>query len=291
MRRWLNVFIYVSVVFLLYALWREDYLQRPDIHNVYYLVISIIFLCIAYMTKSIVWREGLKLNGINVSFKDSIASTGIAELGKYIPGKLWVIVGRALYISQQADVPIEKTSTISFNVQLLVIWSGLLIGSIGLFLVPIPRSWVYLALAGWIFLSMVLFNRWFHYLIRRLVSRIMKRKIEIPIIDAWNAKRMLLFLLGDWLARMLGFYFLLASLSQIPVDPVIASGYPLAVTLGIIAIIAPGGIGVREGVIVIWLQAAGFSWELATTMAVATRIWSLIGELGIFFTGLVLKRT
>lgn len=291
MKKWLKYFIYVSVLFLLYSLWRADYLQVPEVNNISYLLISILFLFAGYMTKSLVWSIGLGLDNIKVSFSDSVASTGIAELGKYIPGKLWVVVGRALYISQIAKVSLERTSSISLNVQLLVIWSGILIGSIGLFLMPVPRSWFYLAGAGWLLLSLVLFNKKFHRLIQRILSRILKREIDIPIIDVWKDKKILLILLADWLTRMIGFYFLIASISEYPVDMVLASGYPLAVALGIIAIIAPGGIGVREGMLVVWLQLSGFSWEMATTMAIATRVWTLIGEVGIFIIGLLLKRS
>lgn len=156
---------------------------------------------------------------------------------------------------------------------------------------PVPRSWFYLAGAGWLLLSLVLFNKKFHRLIQRILSRILKREIDIPIIDVWKDKKILLILLADWLTRMIGFYFLIASISEYPVDMVLASGYPLAVALGIIAIIAPGGIGVREGMLVVWLQLSGFSWEMATTMAIATRVWTLIGEVGIFIIGLLLKRS
>lgn len=291
MKKWLKYFIYLSVVFLLIALWKADYLVLPDVVYPIPLIASIILLYGAYITKSLVWRVGLHHDRIKISFKDSIISTGIAELGKYIPGKLWVIVGRALYISEKVGVPLDKTSTISFNVQLLVIWSGLMIGSVGLIFIPVPMSWAYLSVGGWLILSLVLFNKWFHNLIRKLVNRLLKREVEIPIINPWKEKKILLLLLVDWCVRMAGFYILLLAISEQPVPVVTASGYPLAVTLGIVAIIAPGGIGVREGILLVWLQAIGFSWEMATTAAVATRLWSLIGELGIFVIGMILRKS
>jgi uncharacterized membrane protein YbhN (UPF0104 family) len=156
---------------------------------------------------------------------------------------------------------------------------------------PVPSSWFYLAGAGWIILSLVIFNKWFHQLIRQILRRLLKREVDIPIINVWKEKGILLVLLADWLTRMIGFYFLVASISAGPVSLVVASGYPLALAIGIIAIIAPGGIGVREGMLAVWLQLSGFSWELATSLAIATRVWTLIGEIGIFLVGMILKRS
>lgn len=290
MKKWLNIFVYISILFLLYALWKADYLVVPHIHNYLFLIISIVFLFAGYFTKSIVWKSGLKSEKILITTKDSITSTGLAELGKYIPGKLWTIMGRAMYISIHYPISTSKASIISLNVQLLTIWSGLLIGLIGMIFIKVPINWVCIIAGGWLILSFVLFIRRFHDLIQLLIKKAFKREIQIPLINVFKRRIVLFWLFFDWLIRMTAFYFLIISLTEQSFNYALAFGFPIAITLGILAVIVPGGLGVREGIITLWLSNAGFSIEVATSLAITTRLWSLWGELGIFATGLLLKR-
>jgi len=83
----------------------------------------------------------------------------------------------------------------------------------------------------------------------------------------------------------MGFYTLVVSLTAIDVPWSVGLGFPLAATLGIMALITPGGIGAREGVMVGYLSSAGIPIAEATTIAVASRLWFLAGELFIFIAG------
>ena len=62
-------------------------------------------------------------------------------------------------------------------------------------------------------------------------------------------------------------------------------GFPLAGVLGIMTFISPGGLGTREGVIVAYLTLASIPVVEATTIAVASRLWFLTGEVFIFIVG------
>lgn len=289
MKKWLNIFIYISLAFLLYALWKADYLKIPEIENYFYLALSIAFLLCGYITKSIVWTKGLKSENIQVGLKDGIASTGIAELGKYIPGKLWVLMGRALFISSHYPISTARASAISLNVQMLTVWSGLLVGLIGMLFIAVPLNWIIPMLLGWIALSVVLYVKKIHDLFLKLLRRISKRNIQIPFINVMKQKEILFWLFFDWLIRMTAFYLLIISLSDFSLNYAVALGFPLAVTLGILAIIVPGGMGVREGVLGIWLKNAGLGIEMATSIAVFARLWSLLGELMVFIVGIILR--
>ena len=290
MKRWFNIFVYVSIIFVLYALWKADYLTIPTIDNHLFLFISITLLFITYLSKSVVWSAGLKSNNIMVTLKDSVASTGMAELGKYIPGKLWAVMGRAMYVALHYPISTVNASAISFNVQVLTIWSGIMAGATGILFIEVPAEWIYLLVGSWLILSCVLFIRQIHDLIQKLAGKILKREVKIPLIDVRKRKEIILWLFIDWFVRILAFYFFVLSLT--PSNPGFATalGFPLAVTLGIVAVVVPGGIGVREGVLVFWLKGIGLPLETATTIAVAARLWSLAGETGIFLIALLLKK-
>jgi len=57
------------------------------------------------------------------------------------------------------------------------------------------------------------------------------------------------------------------------------------------ALIAPGGLGAREGVMIGYLIFAGIPAIEATTIAVVSRLWFLLGEIFIFILGWSLHKT
>ncbi|MEX0778950.1 MAG: hypothetical protein WD037_04400 [Balneolales bacterium] len=84
-----------------------------------------------------------------------------------------------------------------------------------------------------------------------------------------------------------GFYFLILSLTDTPVSPSAGLSYALATNIGIMAIFAPGGLGVREAIIVGYLTFTGVSFAEATTISLASRLWFLVGEAFLFVAGLI----
>lgn len=289
MKKWLKYLVYASVLFLLWYLWKADFLQMPEINDYGLLAVSIMILFAGYLTKSKVWQAGLQAKGIRISYRDSVASTGLAELGKYIPGKLWVILGRAGYISGKYDISTGRASGISLVVQFLTIWSGILVALAGIIFIRVPAEWTIALAAGWLALSLVLFNKALHGSLQKLLERITKKEARLPFIRIKEFSRILHWFFIDWLVRMAGFYFLLYAVFGHAPEIALAAGFPLAVTLGILAVIAPGGLGVREGILIVWFQAAGFDLATATSLSVSSRLWALLGEIGIFVAGLILK--
>lgn len=290
MKKWTKYFIYISIVFLIYALWKADYLFVPEINNYFFLAGSVVFLLAGYFTKTFVWTQTLKFKSFPVQFRSGIISVGLAELGKYIPGKLWIILGRAGYISENYSYKLKDTSYVSFYAQIITIWTGLLVGATGFIFIEVPVKWTTVFITGFILLSLVLFIPSLQVYFLRIVNKILKKKFELPVIREKELMRLLPLFLFDWLIRIVGFGLLLASLSPDFFKFVYLPGYPLSVTMGILAVIAPGGLGVREGVLVFWLHKGGLLVEEATTISLISRIWLLAGELFIFGLALILKK-
>ncbi len=289
MKKWTKYFIYVSVAFLIFALWKADYLVVPKISNYFFLVASLIFLMAGYFTKSFVWVQSLKYNNLPITCKSGVISVGLSELGKYIPGKLWIIMGRAGYVSEEYGYRLKDSSYISFYTQILTIWTGLLIGAIGFLFIPIPKKWAVIFIAGFLFLSFVLFIPILQKLFLQIIDKIVKKKVELPVIRFNELIRLIPYFFFDWLVRITGFALLLAALSPEFFKFVFLPAYPLSITLGIMAVVAPGGLGVREGVLFFWLHTGGLTVETATTISLTTRLWMLFGEIFIFVLALALK--
>jgi glycosyltransferase 2 family protein len=291
MKKWTKYFVYISVAFLVFALWKADYLIVPEIDNYLFLAGSLVFLMAGYLTKSFVWTQTLKFKAHPIGYKSGVISVGLAELGKYIPGKLWIIFGRAGYVSENYSYKLKDTSYISFYTQILTIWTGLLIGAIGFLFIPIPEKWTIIFIAGFIMLTLVLFVPALQDLFLKLINKIFKKNNKLPVIRVNELLRLVPYYLFDWMIRITGFALLLAALSPDFFKLIFLPGYPLSITLGILAVIAPGGLGVREGVLFFWLHQGGLSVETATTISLVTRLWMLMGEILIFAFSFVLKRT
>ena len=289
MKKWTKYFVYISVLFLIYALWRADYLVVPQIDNYFFLAASVIFLIAGYLTKSFVWTQTLKFKNFPVTFRSGITSVGQAELGKYIPGKLWIILGRAGYISENYPYQLKDTSYVSFYTQVLTIWTGLLIGAIGFLFIPIPAKWAVVFITGFMLLSLVLFVPALQNYFLKISNKLFKKNIELPVIRVGELIRLVPFFLFDWFIRITAFALLLAALSPDFFNYLFLPGYPLSVTMGILAVFAPGGLGVREGVLVFWLHQGGLPVETATTISLVTRLWMLFGEIVIFALSFILK--
>ena len=290
-KNWFKYFVYLSVVFLIWYLWDNKMLQIPQIENFFALFFAILFLFSGYLTKTKSWQAGLISKNVNATFSDSLASTGMAELGKFIPGKLWTIVGRARYISEHYPIPTKNASGISLVVLMITIWSGIFFALLGAYFAELPNIWTITLTTAWTLLTLLLFFKPLHQLIEKQFEKLLKRKFSLPLIDFNQIRYIIHWFFIDWLVRMAGFYFLLyAMLGSYP-EIYQALGFPLAITLGILAVFSPGGLGVREGILIVWFQASGFDLAMATSFSVTVRIYTLIGDVGIFCIGLLMNKS
>jgi glycosyltransferase 2 family protein len=285
-----NIFIYVSLIFLVYALYKADYLVVPKIYNYSHLSIAIILCCAGFISDAFAWKKALHSYNYNkASFNDAVSGMGLSIFGKYIPGKIWVIAGRAAYISNKYDYSFKNISAISFNAQFIVLWTGLLVGAIGIFSYGNINYWGELVLLFWIGLSLIIFVKWFQDILVKMFSFVFRKKIELPQISASKNLSLIPYYFLPWLFWCAGFFFLAESLTYESVNPLIGVGFALGATFGVFAVIVPGGIGVREGVLTGFLVLTGISLEIAVTVSLASRFWYLFGELFIFLYSMIIK--
>jgi len=284
-------FFYISIAFLIIALIRANYIQKPTFHNITYVYISFAFLFAGFFLDGIAWGKILKKANYNIQLQNGISSLGLSIFGKYIPGKLWVLLGRAEYISKKYDIPRKNTSSLSLNAQFISLWVGLLLGTIGLLLINKIDIYGLTALGLFALLTLTIYTPLFHRLFEFLVLKVIKRTINIPRLDFKNVLQVLPWFIINWGFWIVSFYFLGESLTAEPVTFNIAWGFALAGSLGIMAVIAPGGLGVREGLLTGYLSLAGLELADATTIAVASRLWFLAGEVFIFGVGFILNNT
>ncbi|NOZ46706.1 MAG: hypothetical protein GXO79_07970 [Chlorobi bacterium] len=287
-KRIFQLLVVLSFLFLIIYLYKFDYLIFNNIHfNYYYLVISVLFLWLGFFLSTFSWFQALKIHEVKMKLWPVVYSHGISVFAKYIPGKLWVILGRAAYVSRKKN-NLKLTSTISLKEQLIYILIGLIISLIPFLLLNF--SVVYkLGLIGLIvFMSIFLFSGKFHNVLIKIINRILKKEITIPVLRIKYSLQLSKYILLYWIVWIIAFYFFCKAIN-INTTFIDALSFPISISFGVLAIIAPGGIGVREGIIATFLIAAGWNHQLAITASLISRLWFLSGEVFIFLLALFLK--
>lgn len=282
---WHRYLIYVSLIFVAIVLYRFDYLRVPAVASYPVLLATLPLQLAGFLCLVASWNALLATSGCPVRFLEGLAALGLSILGNYVPGKVWLIVGRAGYIAARRDYPLAKVSVLSLHAQLITLWAGLLLGSLGAFAAGGLRLWGPLILLLWLALTLTIFSRSVHALVARMVSAVIRRHVSIPLLSLKSTGHAIVWALLAWLAWSVAFYLFLIALGLGGVTPADGLAFPLAATLGVVAIIAPGGLGAREGVLVAYLLLVGQSPSDATTVAVAARLWFLAGELVLFAIG------
>lgn len=224
------------------------------------LVLPAIFLqIVASLLFVLAWKILLAAQTQNrFSFAQCAAQIGITLLGKYLPGKIWGLVGRTYVLNNKGLSKSESLSLLLAD-QFITFYTGIMIGVVALCLyfsvgLAIPLAVLsllaipiignnYDKIIGWL-------KKFLGYWLNKISTSsepqavLVTRKIfvgcSIIYLLHWLATSTVLILL---------FYPLISN--QLVLDgSLFIAAIPLAMLAGFLAIWAPGGVGVREAVIV-----------------------------------------
>ncbi|MFO8128996.1 MAG: lysylphosphatidylglycerol synthase domain-containing protein [Bacteroidales bacterium] len=290
-KNWFKYLVYISLIFLVIALVRADYLIVPHIFNHTYLGISFLLLFVGFLTLCLRWNVILNVSGYHVKTADAIASSGLSVFAKYIPGKVFMVIGKVGYINKKYAYKNDKLFTYSVFDQILAIWTAILFSLFSLNYLKNFQFYVFIAALIWMVLLFFIFSNAPYIFVQWLINKISGRSLVVlPRIHRLSTLRVIPVHLLYWLIMSSAFYFLIASLSSSVYGYDTGFIFPVAVSFGILVLIAPGGLGIRETILVGYLTAAGMEIDEAVTISVASRLWFLTGEVFVFLSGLVADR-
>ena len=292
MKKWYKYIIYASVLFAIIYLAKANFLIVPEIYSFQSLTWCILTLFAGFIFDGLAWGAALNKQGYRkVSFLNAIVGHGISIFGKYIPGKLWVIIGRAGYISKKYDLDEKEIGILSLNTQFISLWVGLLLSSLMFFELQISKYKFIILITFfiWFLLTLILFTNFFHRLFKNIYKRLFKKDVLISKLDFSVALSIIPYYLIMWLLWCSSFYFLMNTVTNYNLPVLSALSFPFAANIGLIIIIAPGGLGVRESLLLGVLLIYDISMTDATTISVISRLWFFIGEIFIFLLSIVLS--
>ncbi len=290
-KHWFNILVYLSLVFLVVKLLSGNHIELPENSSHSQLLMSLFFLFLSFFLLSIRWKLVLKAMDINATVKESIISVGLPVFSKYIPGKVFMIIGKTGYLNKEKGLPVSLLSIAALTDQILAIITGLAMGSIVMLKTGSILTGIIPIILLWSGLVVFLFHPGAIRLLTKLIDKLLHRTINIQMPSSSLILKLLPIHLAYWLSISTGFFFLSSWINSGQfVSPFIALAFPFAVCAGMLVLIAPGGIGVRESVILAVCESIGLTGALPASIAITSRFWFTLGELTIFITALILKK-
>ncbi len=273
----LIVVIFYFLARNLYVNWNK--IAQYDWHiNYYFLVFSGLLSIGGGFLLALGWNLILRVLGGRLTYKRALKIFFITDLAKYIPGKVWTMVGK-VYMCKEEGIPVAVTSASVVIQPLIQVISGLLI-----FLLSLPfwtktsdfmnNLYFFFPLipVGLLLLHPAIMTKPLNFVLRKLKQKPIELKIKYRDILL-----ILLLWCGLWILTGITYYFLIISVHPFPLSN-------LPVTIGIFAIagvsqfLTPSGIGVLEGMLTV-LLGLYFPLPVAILIALLARVWKTVSEL------------
>lgn len=253
-----------------------DWQVRPS-----YLVASVLLVWAMYAILIAAWRLVLQGWGERLGPISAARIWTVSSLGKYLPGKVWAIAGMALMAQRAGVAGWAATGSAVILQALAVAAGGVVVAATGTAALeaqwPGFRAGLVLLLAASV--AGLLLMTWAPF-VRRLLSLV---RIE-PRAATPGAPAVLAGALANlvaWAGYGAAFWLLAAGLlphSGLRLD-VAVGAFTASYLAGLLFLPAPGGVGVRESVMVLMLQAPlGEGGALA--LAIASRLLLTVTEFG-----------
>ena len=283
LQRIAKTFVVVTIFYFLgrslYRNWRQvDFMHLH--FNVPLLMVSFFFLWTYSLLSVYGWRLILKRLNISLSFLKGLRIFFYSELGKYLPGKIWTFAGR-MYFCQKIGIPNSKTFVSMVLELALTIISGILIFLISLLFSSRFRMDInpfLLVIVGVLILTNIhpkILVRIINFFLRLLKKEPIRIDLNFSQILIMTAYYCII-----WFCFGIAFYFLINSVTFITPSkiPILTGSFAISNTIGVMALFAPAGLGVREGILAVLLNNF-FPISLAILLSLLSRIWVSIGEL------------
>lgn len=233
-------------------------------------------LALGFVSTGYLWgRIAHDLGGPRFSVATSVRLFMIANLGRYVPGKVWQIAGLAI-LARDRGMPPATAAAAAVLGQGIALAAALTVGMGAVWTLAAGAAWrwavpIGLGIALGASLTPVVFGA-----TTKLWFRV--AKTEAPDgLSSRDALRWLAIGLAGWILYAGAFWVLAVSFGlEVRPGPT-ASAFAAAYVLGYLVVFAPAGIGVREGFLVALLSPQ-LGAPAAGALALIARLWTTVIE-------------
>lgn len=252
-----------------------DFEVRVDV-----LVLSMVVLAVYFLGRAWLWHFLTTRYRIDIPLKRSVGAWFLSQLGKYIPGKVFMYVGRLYYYAREGR---SKTLfSLCFVVETMAtILSSTLVVLIALAEAGLPELQPYEPI---LFVALIVLVVCLHPVVLGwLTNRGLRILGRSSIKFTPRGRDTVLFVVLysiNWLVFGFAFFLFINSIYRIGAEHVLylAGAFSAASLIGMFSVFVPSGLGVREGVLILML-APIVSVEAAIVISFASRLWFTATEL------------
>jgi uncharacterized membrane protein YbhN (UPF0104 family) len=235
--------------------------------------VGVIFLTYAIQIES--WRRMLRGWDQRVSYPNAARAWTLANLGRYIPGKVWSVAGLVV-LAERAGVRRSAAAVSAFAMQAVVLGTGVVLVAIATPHAASPLLLGAAVLAALALIGVLAWRRTGQWLGTLADSTTPLPPLPLSAIILSSSLMLL-----SWATFGISFWMLirgLISTASVPL-PAAMGMFALGYVMGLVALIAPGGLGVRDLALVGFLTPfVGSGGALAVSLA--SRVQLTLTEVG-----------
>ena len=287
--KWLKFILCLSIIFLglgyCFRLLGKNFSvsQLQNINfNWWWLSISVVFAVLHFCCLSISWHVLTKIFDCSLPLKLSLPIWSVTYIGRYIPGKVPYLMGRIMaYQSHGANL--GSITFVAILDNLFHIYIGTFVAFLTLIFLPSLSALCKLCLfVAVVIQSIIILNPHVCKFVLVKIAKIKSLNLDTSNHNITFLKLLKVFFiyLSAYLPLAIGLFVLVRSFAFIPFNYIgyLIGSLAFGIIFGIVAIIAPSGLGVREGAFA-WLLKYFVTPELAAVISLLARIWMSISEL------------
>jgi len=234
--------------------------------------VAVVFLTYAIQIES--WRRMLRGWGQHIPYTSAARAWTIANLGRYIPGKVWSVAGLVV-LAERAGVRRSAAAVSAFAMQAVVLGTGVVLVAIAT-----PHAASPILLGGAVVAALALIGVLAWRRTAQWLGALADATTPLPPLPVSAILASSALMLLSWTTFGLAFWMLARGLISATVPVPAAMGmFALGYVMGIIAVFAPGGMVVRDlalvGFLTPFLGSGG-----ALALSLASRVQLTLTEVG-----------
>lgn len=232
-----------------------------------WIALSVLAVFVSYVFSVEAWRRVIAGWSQYVSYGRAARIWLVANLGRYVPGKVWSVAGLVV-LAQRAGVAPWASAASAVAIQAIAIGTAIAVVAAA---TPGAASPWRLAAAALLALATIAVLASAKAV--RLIARLTGQSAEMRPLPVLSVVESSVLGVLAWVAHGVAFWLLARGIG-LPgtLSVVTAAGvFPLGYVLGLLALFAPGGLGVRE-VVLTSLLAPAFGMGGAVALSVASRV-------------------
>jgi len=292
----IKILFFLLVIYFLGRYFMSNWKEIKNINwhiDAFSLITSFLLYFAYIITLASLWHFITKLNNCHIRHFDAVIAYLYSIPGKYIPGKVFMLAARCPAYEKE-NKPIRKITVCFLLENACTLLGAAFLFLISLFFFPndLLEKYKY-----WTILLMIAFficiNPKIINFFLAIIGKIAKKDMLIPVTYPDMLRTVLLFIL-NWLVAGSGFYMLVHAIYPVPASQWLYVGgiYGLSTIIGILALFAPSGLGVREGILTAGLCLI-MPEEYAISISLISRLWQTAAEIilvaGAFFVNQIVK--